>query len=86
MKDGHRKDIRTFRKLRNYPVFMALSGILKIHVIAPEYKYYAVFLEYPPQYRICHLIAPYYSIYHAIARLYSIYHDNGVIPVFGVIP
>ena len=25
--------------------FMALSGILKIHGIAPEYKYYAVFLK-----------------------------------------
>ena len=30
---------------RNYPVFMALSGILKIHGIAPEYKYYTVLLE-----------------------------------------
>ena len=30
---------------RNYPVFTALSGILKIHGIAPEYKYYTVFLE-----------------------------------------
>ena len=27
------------------PFFMASSGILKIHVIAPEYKHYAVFLE-----------------------------------------
>ena len=30
---------------RNCPVFVALSGTLKIHGIAPEYKYYAVFLE-----------------------------------------
>ena len=43
----HRKDIYGFecRKLRNYPVFTALSGIFKIHGIAPEYKYYAIFLE-----------------------------------------
>ena len=43
----HRKDITglEYRKLRNYPVFTALSGILKIHRIAPEYKYYTVFLE-----------------------------------------
>ena len=42
-----RKDINGLecRKLRNYPVFTALSGILKIHGIAPEYKYYTVFLE-----------------------------------------
>ena len=31
----------------NYPVFSALCGILKIHGIDPEYKYYVVFLEYP---------------------------------------
>ena len=30
---------------RNYPVFTALSGILKIHGIAPECKYYAFFLK-----------------------------------------
>ena len=30
---------------RNYPVFTALSGILKIHGKAPECKYYAVFLK-----------------------------------------
>ena len=30
---------------RNYPVFTALSGILKIHGIAHEYKYYTVSLE-----------------------------------------
>ena len=53
----HRKDINELecRKLRNsptglfrernYPVFTALSGILKIHGIAPEY--YTVFLEKP---------------------------------------
>ena len=50
----HRKDINGLecRKLplglfreRNYPVFTALSGILKIHRIAPEYIYYTVFLE-----------------------------------------
>ena len=29
---------------QNYPVFTALSGILKVHGIASEYKYYAVFL------------------------------------------
>ena len=33
------------RKLLNYPVLTALSGILKIHGTAPEYKYYTVFLE-----------------------------------------
>ena len=27
---------------QNYPVFTALSGILKFQGIAPEYKYYAV--------------------------------------------
>ena len=27
------------------PFFTALCGILKIHGIAPEYKYYTVFLE-----------------------------------------
>ena len=48
----HRKYItglecrKIFRE-RNYPVFSALSGILKIHGIAPEYKYYTVFLEQP---------------------------------------
>ena len=47
----HRKDIEKkkleCRKLRNYPVFTALSAILKIHGIVPEYKYYAIFLKYP---------------------------------------
>ena len=36
--------IWTCRKLRNSPAGL-LSDILKIHGIAPEYKYYAIFLE-----------------------------------------
>ena len=43
----HKKDINglEWRKSRNYPVLTALSGILKIHGIALESKYYAVFLK-----------------------------------------
>ena len=51
---------------RDYGVYTVLSSILKIHEIAPEYK----FFRFPR-------IAPQYSICHAITRLYSIITITG---------
>ena len=42
------ENIQIDLNVENYgitPVFTALSGILRVHGIAPEYKYHTVFLE-----------------------------------------